>query len=76
MTFFLVHYLSFYAQVPVPVHPLLALIRRVLMINGSLPEALKPFTTAMQQEFVCLHLPVLHLNILDVLAAVVKGLRK
>ncbi|XP_056698833.1 uncharacterized protein [Spinacia oleracea] len=62
-------------QVTVPVCPLLAIIRRVLMVNGSLPDTLKPFTTAMQQEFVCLQLPVLHLNMLEILAAVIKGLR-
>uniref|UniRef100_A0A803NB77 Pre-rRNA-processing protein RIX1 N-terminal domain-containing protein n=1 Tax=Chenopodium quinoa TaxID=63459 RepID=A0A803NB77_CHEQI len=66
---------SYPVQVTVPICPLLAIIRRVLMVNGSLPEALQPFTTAMQQEFVCLQLPVLHLNMLEVLAAVIKGLR-
>lgn len=66
---------SFPVQVAVPVRPLLALIRRVLMVNGSLPETLKPFTTAMQQELVCLQLPVLHVNVLEVLAAIIKGLR-
>ncbi|KAL9223986.1 hypothetical protein vseg_000064 [Gypsophila vaccaria] len=65
---------SFQVQVVVPVRPLLATIERVLMVNGSLPEALQPFTTAMQQELVCLHLPVLHQNVLEVLPALQKGL--
>ncbi|CAO2833000.1 unnamed protein product [Amaranthus hypochondriacus] len=66
---------SYPVQVVVPVFPLLAIIKRVLDVNGSLPETLQPFTTAMQQEFVCLQLPALHINVLEVLAAVVKGLR-
>ncbi|XP_010694706.1 uncharacterized protein LOC104907471 isoform X3 [Beta vulgaris subsp. vulgaris] len=66
---------SYPVQVTIPVRPLLALIRRVLMVNGSLPETLQPFTTTMQQEFVCLQLPVLHLSVLEVLGTVVKGCR-
>lgn len=66
---------SYPVQVTVPVRPLLAVIRRVLMVNGSLPETLQPFTTAMQQEFVCSHLLVLHLYGMEILAAVVKGMR-
>ncbi|KAK9691995.1 hypothetical protein RND81_09G234100 [Saponaria officinalis] len=65
---------SYMVQVVVPVRLILATIERVLMVNGSLPEALQPFTTAMQQELVCLHLPALHQNVLDVLAALQKGL--
>lgn len=66
---------SFYpVQVAVPIRPILATVRRVLMVSGSLPESLQPFTTAMQQEFVCTQLPALQLCSLEVLAAVVKGM--
>ncbi|CAK9149218.1 unnamed protein product [Ilex paraguariensis] len=66
---------SYTVQVTIPVRPLLALSRRVLMVDGSLLQALFPFTTALQQEFICSELPALHLYSLELLSAVVKGLR-
>ncbi|XP_074264356.1 uncharacterized protein LOC141586859 [Silene latifolia] len=63
-----------FRYVVVPVRPLLAIVGRVLMVNGSLSEALQPFTTAMQQELVCLHLPALHQNVLGILDALQMGL--
>ncbi|GMH10227.1 hypothetical protein Nepgr_012068 [Nepenthes gracilis] len=65
---------SFPVRVIVPVPALLAMVRRVLLVDGSLPRSLLSFTTAMQQEFICSQLPVLHLYSLEVLAAVVKGI--
>ncbi|XP_077250053.1 proline-, glutamic acid/leucine-rich protein isoform X2 [Tasmannia lanceolata] len=62
-------------QVTVPVYPLLALVRRVLLVDGSPCHALMPFLTVLQQEFVCAELPVLHLCSLDLLIAVIKAVR-
>lgn len=46
------------------------------MIDGSLSKALYPFMTAMQQESVCSELPVLHLYSLELVVAMVKGVRR
>ncbi|XP_026381355.1 uncharacterized protein LOC113275975 [Papaver somniferum] len=62
-------------QVTIPVRPLLALVKRVLLVDGSLSEALMPFMTVMQQEFICSELPGLQLNSLDLLTAIIKGVR-
>ncbi|KAI3983442.1 hypothetical protein MKX01_038862 [Papaver californicum] len=62
-------------QVTIPVRPLLALVRRVLQVDGSLAEALMPFMTVMQQEVICSELPGLQLNSLDLLTAIIKGVR-
>ncbi|RWR72605.1 proline-, glutamic acid- and leucine-rich protein 1-like protein isoform X2 [Cinnamomum micranthum f. kanehirae] len=62
-------------QVTVPVRPLLALVGRVLSVDGSLSQALQPFMTVLQQELICSELPVLHLGSLDILTAVIKGVR-
>ncbi|XP_052199109.1 uncharacterized protein LOC127806114 isoform X2 [Diospyros lotus] len=64
---------SYPVQVKVPVRPLVTLARRVLMVDGSLSQALLPFVTSMQQERICSELPLLHLCSLDLLNAVVKG---
>ncbi|KAK9282790.1 hypothetical protein L1049_011011 [Liquidambar formosana] len=66
---------SYPVQVTVPVRPLLALVGRVLMVDGSLSQALYPFMTAMQQEFICSQLPVLHMYSLELLTAIIKGVR-
>ncbi|KAL5568599.1 hypothetical protein UlMin_025174 [Ulmus minor] len=66
---------SYPVQVTVPVRSLLALIDRVLTVDGSLPHSLKPFVTAMQQEFISSELPVLHLYSLELLTATIKGVR-
>ncbi|GAB4836284.1 hypothetical protein Ancab_001200 [Ancistrocladus abbreviatus] len=65
---------SFPVQVTVPVRPLLAMIGRVLLVDGSLPRSLLQFTTATQQAFICSQLPVLHMYTLEVLAAMLKGM--
>ncbi|KAI3970679.1 hypothetical protein MKX01_024326 [Papaver californicum] len=62
-------------QVTIPVRPLLALVRRVLQVDGSLAEALMPFMTVTQQEVICSELPGLQLNSLDLLTAIIKGVR-
>ncbi|XP_057980746.1 uncharacterized protein LOC131166320 [Malania oleifera] len=67
---------SYPARVAVPVRPLLALVGRVLMVDGSLPRSLMPFiTTSMQHEFICSQLPVLHSHGLELLSAIIKGVR-
>ncbi|KAJ4720599.1 Proline-, glutamic acid-and leucine-rich protein 1 [Melia azedarach] len=63
------------ARVTVPICPLLALVDRVLMVDGSVPRSMVPFMTAMQQQFVCLELPVLHLYSLELLTAVIESMR-
>ncbi|XP_042498607.1 proline-, glutamic acid- and leucine-rich protein 1 [Macadamia integrifolia] len=62
-------------QVTVPVRPLLALVSRVLSLDGSLSKALLSFVTVMQQEYICSELPVLHSHSLDLLVAIIKGVR-
>ncbi|KAF5185273.1 3-chlorobenzoate-3,4-dioxygenase reductase subunit [Thalictrum thalictroides] len=62
-------------QVSVPVRPLLALVRRVLLVDGSSQQALRPLMTVAQQENICSELPSLHLCSLEVLTAVIKGIR-
>ncbi|KAK3028729.1 hypothetical protein RJ639_037752, partial [Escallonia herrerae] len=66
---------SYPVQIPVPVKPLLMLAARILRVDGSLSQALYPITTTMQQELTCSELPLLHMYSLELLAAVVKGVR-
>ncbi|KAM0023176.1 putative pre-rRNA-processing protein RIX1 [Helianthus debilis subsp. tardiflorus] len=63
---------SYPAQAKVPVQLLLMLVKRVLMVDGSLTQTLYPIITAMQQEYVCLELPVQHTHCLDILCGIVK----
>ncbi|KAG2672395.1 hypothetical protein I3760_13G038900 [Carya illinoinensis] len=67
---------SYPVQVNVPIQSLLVLVKRVLMVDGSLPHALLPFMTSMQQELICSELPVLHSYSLELLSAVIKGTRR
>ncbi|OAY80601.1 hypothetical protein ACMD2_16403 [Ananas comosus] len=62
-------------QVNVPLRPLLAVIRRVLSMDGSLSRSLLPFTTALDQELLCSELPFLHLDFLNLLISTIKGVR-
>ncbi|XP_052186561.1 uncharacterized protein LOC127797577 [Diospyros lotus] len=64
---------SYPVQVKVPIQQLVALARRVLMVDGSLSQALLSCITSMQQERICSELPVLHLCSLDLLGAVLEG---
>ncbi|XP_058083932.1 uncharacterized protein LOC131231664 isoform X2 [Magnolia sinica] len=63
-------------QVTVPVLPLLALVRRILAVDGSPRQALSPFTSIMPQEFIYFELPGLHLCSLNLLLAVITALRR
>ncbi|KMZ69219.1 hypothetical protein ZOSMA_21G00730 [Zostera marina] len=65
---------SYSVQVVIPIHPLLAIIERVLLVDGSLPES-PMFTTSLHQELLCSEIPSLQLHILDLLIAVIKGVR-
>ncbi|KAL3579464.1 hypothetical protein D5086_020968 [Populus alba] len=51
---------SYPVQVSVPVRSLLALVERVLMVNGSLSPTTSSFVILAEQEFICSELPVLH----------------
>ncbi|XP_061349893.1 uncharacterized protein LOC133295112 [Gastrolobium bilobum] len=64
---------SYTVKVNVPVRLLLALIERILMVNGSLPPMALPFFTSKQQENICSELPVLHLSSLELLSAIIKA---
>ncbi|CAN6572558.1 unnamed protein product [Malus baccata var. baccata] len=66
---------SYPVQVTVPIRSLFALIERVLIMDGSLPQSLLPFMTATQQEFICSELPLLHLYGLEFLTAIIEGVR-
>ena len=60
----------------IPIRPLLALVDRMLMVDGSVPRSLSPFMTAMQQQSACVELPVLHLYSLELLAAIIEGMHR
>lgn len=62
-------------QVNIPVKAVLALIERVLMVDGSVSQSLLPFVTAMQQESLCSELPMFHSDALDLLIALTKVMR-
>ncbi|KAI3427709.1 RIX1 domain-containing protein [Psidium guajava] len=62
-------------QVNIPVKAVLALIERVLMVDGSVSQSLLPFVTATQQESLCSELPMFHSDALDLLIALTKGMR-
>ncbi|XWS56869.1 hypothetical protein CRYUN_Cryun09bG0122400 [Craigia yunnanensis] len=66
---------SYPIQVAAPVRSMLALVERLLMVDGSLPHTMLPFMTAMQQELICSELPVLHVYSLELLIAIIKGMR-
>lgn len=66
---------SYPVQVTVPIRSFLALIERVLIVDGSLPHSLLAFMTAMQQEFICSELPLLHSYSLELLTAIIEGVR-
>ncbi|CAI9091345.1 OLC1v1026353C1 [Oldenlandia corymbosa var. corymbosa] len=61
-------------QVEVPVRPLIALTKRVLMVDGSLSLS-SPFNPILRHEFMCAELPMLHSCSLDLLRSLIKGLR-
>ncbi|KAL5724950.1 hypothetical protein ACHQM5_008150 [Ranunculus cassubicifolius] len=61
--------------VSVPIRPLVALIKRVLVVDGSSSQSLLSFMTVTQQENICSKLPILHLHTLELLTALIKGIR-
>ncbi|XP_030526574.1 proline-, glutamic acid- and leucine-rich protein 1 [Rhodamnia argentea] len=62
-------------QVNIPVKAVLALIERVLTVDGSVSQSLLPFVTATQQESLCSELPMFHSDALDLLIGLTKGMR-
>ncbi|XP_073124685.1 uncharacterized protein [Henckelia pumila] len=67
---------SFYpVQVPVPIRALVALAWRVLLVDGSMPQRQFPFGTILKQEFICSEFPLLQLHTLEIITAVIKGVR-
>jgi tetratricopeptide (TPR) repeat protein len=67
---------SYYpVQIKVPVHTLISLIQRVLLVDGSLHNKMFPSTTSLHQEFICFELLSLHSTFLDLLIATIKGMR-
>ncbi|KAK6233800.1 hypothetical protein QUC31_006206 [Theobroma cacao] len=67
---------SYPIQVTAPIRAMLALVERLLMVDGSLPHTMLPFMTAMQHELICSELPVLHAHALELLIAIIKGMRR
>lgn len=59
-----------------PVRAVVSLVGRVLMVDGSLSQASYPSMTAMKQELICSELPILQLHSLEMLSAIIKGLRR
>ncbi|KAF8080261.1 hypothetical protein N665_0961s0009 [Sinapis alba] len=66
---------SYKCKLNIPVASLLSLVERVLAVNGSLPSAMSPFMTGIQQELVCAELPTLHSSALELLRATIKSIR-
>lgn len=66
---------SYPVPVKVPIRPLLMLVERVLNVDGSLPQTMYPTITAMQQEYICSELPVLHSHSLEILCDIIKEAR-
>ncbi|KAE8708996.1 Detected protein of unknown function [Hibiscus syriacus] len=67
---------SYPVQVSAPVRSILALVERLLRVDGSLPPTMLPFMTSLQRELMCSELPVLHAYSLELLIAVIKGMRR
>ncbi|KAK8629712.1 hypothetical protein V6N13_078543 [Hibiscus sabdariffa] len=67
---------SYPVQVTAPVRSILALVERLLRVDGSLPHTMLPFMTSVQQELICSELPVLHAYSLELLIAIIKGMRR
>ncbi|KAL4198474.1 hypothetical protein AMTRI_Chr03g140390 [Amborella trichopoda] len=60
-------------QVTVPIRPLLALVGRVMSVDGALCQTLMPILLVSQQLFLCSELPLLQLCSLDLLTSIIKG---
>ncbi|XP_023767642.1 uncharacterized protein LOC111916263 isoform X1 [Lactuca sativa] len=66
---------SYAVRVKVPIKALLMVVERVLNVDGSLPQTMYPTLTAMQQEYICTQLPVLHSYSLEILCDIIKEAR-
>ncbi|KAG5385093.1 hypothetical protein IGI04_036563 [Brassica rapa subsp. trilocularis] len=66
---------SYKCKLNIPVASLISLVERMLAVNGSLPKAMSPFMTGIQQELVCAELPTLHSSALELLRATIKSIR-
>ncbi|CAN6888964.1 hypothetical protein Bca4012_072090 [Brassica carinata] len=66
---------SYKCKLNIPVASLVSLVERVLAVNGSLPKAMSPFMTGIQQELVCAELPTLHSSALELLRTTIKSIR-
>ncbi|KAE8689576.1 Detected protein of unknown function [Hibiscus syriacus] len=67
---------SYPVQVTAPVRSILALVERLLTVDGSLPPTMLPFMNSVQRELICSELPVLHAYSLELLIAIIKGMRR
>ncbi|CAN6466723.1 unnamed protein product [Victoria cruziana] len=65
----------YHVQVSVPVKPLLALIERILSLDGNNCYASTPVMAITQLEFLFSDLTLLHLSGLDLLDAIIKSVR-
>ncbi|KAF3772533.1 hypothetical protein EJ110_NYTH57678 [Nymphaea thermarum] len=63
------------SQVSVPVQSLLALVERMLSLDGNNCYASTPVMAITQLEFLFSDLPMIHLSGLDLLDAIIKGVR-
>ncbi|BBN19841.1 proline-, glutamic acid- and leucine-rich protein 1 [Marchantia polymorpha subsp. ruderalis] len=64
--------------VPVPIKPLLALATRVLRVDGSrisMPNSMNVAVSSVHQVSLCSELPALHISALDLLSALLCGVR-
>lgn len=66
----------FATKVNIPVHALVALIQRVLLVDVSLNKSLFQSNTPLDQELICSEIPTLHSAFLDLLGATIKGMRR
>lgn len=66
-------------KVPVPIKPLLALATRVLRVDGSrisMPNSMNVAVSSVHQVSLCSELPALHISALDLLSALLCGVRR
>jgi hypothetical protein len=76
---FVILFCSILRKVPVPIGPLLALAMRILRVDGSrlpTPPTMGAAVSSVHQVSLCLEIPALHLNALDLLTAVLRGVRR
>lgn len=72
-------FFAFALKVRVPIGPLLALAMRILRVDGSrlaVPPPHGATVSSVHQVSLCLEIPALHLNALDLLIALLCGVRR